>query len=146
MKLNKKKALIARITGIGKGRIAFDPERLGEIKDVLSRQDIRDLMASNVIMIKQIKGRRKKQRRKTRRRAGSIRKKPKLRKRKYIILTRKLRSYIAKLRKENKLAREHYYMLRKEIRAKLFKDKIHLKERINELTQTTQAKKGEKSR
>lgn len=141
MELGKKKNFIARIAGVGKDRVAINPERLSEIKDVLSRQDVRDLLASKAIAIKPVRGRKKKQRRKTRRRAGSIRKKPKERKRKYIILTRKFRAYTAKLRGENKLPREQYYILRKEIRSKLFKDKIHLKERINELAQ---AKKGVK--
>ncbi|MEK6928883.1 MAG: 50S ribosomal protein L19e [Nanoarchaeota archaeon] len=130
MKLEKKKHLAAKTLGVGKNRIVFNVERLAEIKEAITKQDIRDLFLSKAIFIKEKKGRKSKQKRRTRRRAGSIRKKIKRRKREYIILTRKLRSYLAELRKKENIQEKKYFELRKEIKAGFFKDKHHLKERL----------------
>ena len=73
MKLNRKKELVSRTIGVGKGRILFNKERLSEIKEAITKQDIRDLVESKAIMIREITGRRKVERRRTRRRIGSIR-------------------------------------------------------------------------
>ncbi len=134
MELKKKKILAAKTLGVGKNRLAFNLERLAEIKEAITRQDIRDLFASGTIYIKELNGRRKIEKRKTRRRSGSIRKSSKKGKREYILLTRKLRSFIAELRRQDKLSRENYYSLRKEIKASRFKSKAHLKERVSQLT------------
>lgn len=131
MKLTNKKELVARTLGIGKDRIVFNSERLNEIKEAITKQDIRDLLQSKAIAIKQVRGRKTIVKRKNRRRKGSIRKIVRDSKRDYIILTRKLRNYITELRNKGKMSKEMYSQLRKEIKAKSFKDKSHLKERIN---------------
>ena len=43
MNLSKKKALAARTLNVGKARILFNVQRLGEIKEAITKQDIRDL-------------------------------------------------------------------------------------------------------
>jgi len=133
MKLEKKKQLAARTLGVGANKIVFNTQRLAEIKEAITKQDIRDLYNDKAILIKEIKGRKKIVKRKTRRRAGSIRLKIKPGKRAYMILTRKLRAYLAELRKHEKLTNEHYQKLRKEIKASNFKSKSHLKERMTHL-------------
>ena len=133
MKLENKKELASRTLGIGKDRITFNPSRLKEIKEAITKQDIKDLVSSNAILLKEIKGRKKVERRKTRRRAGSIRKKIKHGKRKYIILTRKFRSYLKQLRRKEEISEELYIKLRQEIRASMYKDLSHLKERLKEI-------------
>jgi len=130
MNLKKKKAFAAKVLGVGKDRIIFNNERLEDIKEALTRNDIKDLFNEKAILIKAKKGKKKVVKRKTRRRAGSIRKKVKAKKRAYILKARNLRSYIKQLKKQGKITREQYYKLRQEIRASLFKDKSHLKERI----------------
>ncbi len=130
MKLNKKKELAAKTLGVGKGRIAFNLNRLNEIKEAITKQDIRELYSDGAISIKEIKGTRTKIKRKTRRRAGSIRKIPGNKKRKYMVLTRKLRAYLQELRRPGKITEEQYQKLRKEIRASAFRSKAHLKERL----------------
>jgi len=130
MNLKKKKAFAAKVLGVGKDRIIFNNERLEDIKEALTRNDIKDLFNEKAILIKAKKGKKKVVKRKTRRRAGSIRKKVKAKKRSYILKARNLRSYIKQLKKQGKITREQYYKLRQEIRASLFKDKSHLKERI----------------
>ena len=128
MKLEKKKMLAARTLGVGKDRIIFNVHRVAEIKEAITKQDLRDLFASGAILIKEIKGAKKITKRRTRRKDGSIRKKVKNGKRRYIILTRKFRKHIAELKKREKISLEDYRIARKEIRAGIFKSREHLKE------------------
>lgn len=130
MKLESKKELAARTLNIGKARIAFNIERLAQIKEAITKQDIRDLQKDGAIIIKEIKGRRKNIKRKTRRRIGSVKMKVNKKKREYMNLTRKLRTYTKSLRKTGQVDNETYRKIRKEIRAKSFRSKAHLKERI----------------
>lgn len=90
MNLLKKKKLIARTLGIGAERVALDSSSLEEIKQAITRQDIRELVSQGIIQIKQEKGRRVNLKR-SRRRFGSVRMKLKHSKRAYIIKTRKTR-------------------------------------------------------
>lgn len=133
MNLAKKKILAAKTLGVGKARIVFNNSRLDEIKDAITKQDMRDLFASKAISIKEIKGTRRKPKRKTRRRAGSIKMPVKNSKRHYITITRKLRAYVKELKKQGLLNPEQFALLRKEIRARVFRSKVALKERIQEL-------------
>jgi large subunit ribosomal protein L19e len=130
MKLENKKEFAANVLGVGKGRIIFNKNRLSEIKEAMTRQDIKDLFNDRAIMIREIKGRLKIEKRKTRRRIGSIRHKMRDKKREYIIITRKLRRYLVELLKLEQITKEQYLILRKEIRASSFESKAHLKERM----------------
>ena len=134
MKLEKKKALIARTLNIGKGRIVLNTSRLAEIKEAITKQDIKDLFNDGVISIKEIKGRKKVIRRKTRRRAGSIRKKVKKRKKDYVRITRKLRAYLKALKNKSLITPDKFKLLRKQIRSKDFKSLGSFKERIKEIS------------
>ncbi len=130
MKLENKKTFAANVLGVGKGRIIFNKLRLSEIKEAMTRQDIKDLFTSGAISIAEIKGRRKVKRRINRRRAGS-RRQPAINKKKlYTTTVRKLRAYLSELRKSEKVTEEQFLKLRNEIRASAFKDKAHFKERI----------------
>jgi len=133
MKLENKKDLVARALKVGKNRIVFNTQRLSELKEAITKQDILDLKESGAIHIKPKAGRRTKQKRKTRRRHGSIKKSVKGGKRKYVILTRKLRSYLAYLKKTNQISKADYSILRKEIRASAFKSLANMKERISKV-------------
>lgn len=130
MKLENKKTFAANVLGVGKARIIFNQNRLEEIKEAMTRQDIKDLFADGAISVREIKGRKAIVRRKTRRRAGSRRQIVPGKKRRYITITRKLRAYVEELRKSEKLTEEQFQILRKEIKASAFGDKAHLKERI----------------
>ena len=132
MNLNKKKALAARTLKVGRERIFFNTQRLNDIKEAITKQDMKDLYAEKAILIKEIKGRRKIIRRKTRRKGGTRKKKLNLGKRNYIILTRKLRRYLAQLKKQNTISKEQFTELRKEIRRKEFESLSHLKEKLKE--------------
>ena len=133
MKLEGKKMLTVRALGVAKNRVIFNVERLSEIKEAITKQDIKDLHASGAIMIRNVKGRRKIVKRKTRRRSGSVRKKVNSRKRDYITITRKLRKYVLMLKNRERITKEEFHNIRKEIRAKSFRSLAHMKERLQHL-------------
>jgi large subunit ribosomal protein L19e len=132
MNLLKKKELAARTLNVGKSRIVFNKQRIEDIKEAITKQDIRDLQQDKAILVKQIKGKSKIKKRKTRRGVGTRKKKVNTRKQDYVILTRKLRSYLATLKKQNKIEQLPFIELRKEIRARTIKSLAHMKERIKE--------------
>lgn len=130
MNLSNKKSLVAKTLRVGKGRVVFNIQRLDEIKEAMTKQDVRDLYNSGAIAIAEIKGSRRKEQRTTRRRAGSIKKKVDKSKRTYITLTRKLRRHLKEILLQGKITRSQYWLLRKEIRSRNFRSKAHLKERL----------------
>ena len=130
MNLEKRKELAAKVLGVGKNKVYFNPEHLSEIKEAITKQDIRDMLAEGIIAVKETRGRRKKERRKTRRGPGSIHMTVFDRKTEYMILVRKLRRHVSELRKQGKLTKERYLELRKKIKARAFKNKAHLKDHI----------------
>ncbi len=130
MNLKKKKALAARTFGVGLRRIEFIEPRIEEIKEAITKQDIRDLQKDGAIVIKNIKGR-KKGVKKRNRSVGNVRKKVNKRKEEYVKMTRKLRKYVSEIR--GKLTENERKDIRKKIRNKFFKSKSHLKEYIGGL-------------
>ncbi len=129
MNLSKKRKLAKRTLNIGEDRLVFLESRLAEIKEAITKQDIRDLLSSGAIIIKERKGRRGVQKEKSRS-AGNVRKKIKKRKRGYIILTRKFRNYLKQLKTERKITKEKVKDIRKKIKNRYFKNMAHLKEGI----------------
>ena len=132
-KLDRRKDLASRVLGVGKRRIIFDSSRLSEIKEAITKQDIKDLASEGIISIKEVKGRRTKKKRKTRRGTGKIRKKVKKRKQEYVKTVRKQRYHVSELRKQEKLSKTDVKELRKKIKSRSFKSKAHLKEHIEKM-------------
>lgn len=130
MNLRSKKQLAANALKVGKERIIFVNERIDEIKEAITKQDIRDLFQDKAIMVKPIKGRKTKPNKKKRRSAGNVRKKVNVRKKQYVIMTRKLRRHLAELKKQGKMDPKEVTALRKKIRNRTFKSKAHLKDYI----------------
>ncbi|MBR9701557.1 hypothetical protein GOV13_01405 [Candidatus Pacearchaeota archaeon] len=133
MNLKKKKDLAARTLKVGKGRVMFVDSRLEDIKEALTKQDVRDLKEDGAIVVKEIKGRRKVDKRKNKRGPGKIKKKVKTRKQDYVIMTRKLRRYVAEMKKQGLLSPEEIKDIRNKIRNKIFRSKAHLKQYIEGL-------------
>jgi large subunit ribosomal protein L19e len=132
MNLKKKKAMASRLLKVGKERIVFVRSRTEDIKEAITKQDIRDLVTDKAIIIKGAKGR-KSTKRKTNRSTGNIRKKINKRKQNYVKLTRKLRGYIQELKKQGTLTKEEVEDIRKRIRNSEFRSKANLKEYIGGL-------------
>ncbi|OGJ13062.1 hypothetical protein A3K82_03405 [Candidatus Pacearchaeota archaeon RBG_19FT_COMBO_34_9] len=131
MNLKKKKALAARTFRIGESRIEFVNARLEEIKEAITKQDIRDLHRDGAIIIKKIKGRKGHKKRKKKKNVEKLRKKINKRKKEYVKLTRKLRKYLSEMKE--KLTKKEREDIRKKIKNKFFKNKSHLKDYIGEL-------------
>ena len=128
MDLGKKRSLAARTFGVGESRITFVKPRLDEIKEAITKQDIRDLYKDGAIQIKNIKGRKRIVRKKKKRTTADIRKKVNKRKTNYVLLTRKLRRYLSE--SESKLTDQEKKDIRKKIRNKFFRSKSHMREHI----------------
>ncbi|MEK6840626.1 MAG: 50S ribosomal protein L19e [Nanoarchaeota archaeon] len=129
MNLGKKKKLAMRTLDIGESRIVFLKSRLEEIKDAITKQDIRDLVKSGAIIIKEKKGRRSVEREKSRS-VGNVHQKAREKKREYIILTRKLRRYMKSLLSLGNISKENLAEIRKKIRNRDFKSISGIKEHI----------------
>jgi len=132
MKLENKKALAARSLNVGIKRIAFNNSRLSDIKEAITKQDVRDLKESGAISVKEAKGRRKLKKRKTRRRTGSIKQKVKTKKRDYMTMTRKLRAHLSHLKSRDKISNVAFTELRKQIRARDFRSLANMKDHIKQ--------------
>jgi len=141
MNLGKKKSLAARTFGVGESRIEFVKPRLEEIKEAITKQDIRDLHKDGAIKIKPIKGRRTNTEKKKKRTTGNVRKKVNKRKKEYVAITRKLRKYLYEIK--SKLTKNEQEDIRKKIRNRFFKSKSHLKDYITQKDKlTSTSKKG----
>ena len=133
MNLSKKKSLASKTLKVGKAKIVFLLSRLDEIKEAITKQDIRDLKKEGAIIVKEPKGRKKNIKKNKKRGPGKIKKKVNKRKQEYVIMTRKLRKYTAEMKKQGKLSREEIKEIRNRIRNRKFKSKAHLKEYIGGL-------------
>jgi large subunit ribosomal protein L19e len=130
MNLRKKKELAARTFGIGKNRIVFLKPRLNEIKEAITKQDMKDLQKDGAIIIKPVKGRRKVEKIKRKKGPGKVRNKVNKSKRKYVILTRKLRKHAGGLLRQGRISKEELKQIRIKIRNKEFRNKGHLIENL----------------
>lgn len=133
MKLDKKKNLAAKVLKVGRGRIVFIEPRLEEIKEAITKEDIRSLKKSGAIMIKPIRGKKGKVKRKTRKSLGNVRKWAKNTKREYMIMTRKQRAYVAKVKEKKSIKPEEIKDIRNKIRNRHFKSLSQLKDYIKGL-------------
>jgi len=133
MNLKKKKELAAKTLGVGKNKIVFLKLRISEIKEAITKQDIRDLHNEGAILIKQASGRKKVKKMKRRRSTGNIRKKIRGEKRKYVNLTRKLRKHLREQKTGKRISREQTGEIKKKIKNREFKSKSNLKEYLKSL-------------
>jgi len=133
MNLAKKKSLAQKVLGAGKKRIMFVQSRLDEIKEALTKQDIRDLKKEGAIVIKEKKGRKRNIKRKNKKGPGKIKKTLNTRKKDYVRTTRKLRKYVAEMKRKKMLNSGEVKDIGKKIRNRQFRSQAHLKEYIKEL-------------
>lgn len=134
MKLDKKN-LAARAMGVGVGRIMFNNARLAEIKEAITKQDIRDLVKDGAIYVRDPQGRRVVRARNQRRRAGSIKKTVVNKKKRYMSFVRPARRYVAHALAQGEITREQSHILRKEIKSKRIVIKSALRDRVKEIQQ-----------
>ena len=143
MKLKNKKMLVKSLYNVGNKRIKFDSEKLSEIKEAITKKDIKGLVNKKIIIIKQKKGssrvRARKiliQKRKGRRKGIGSRKgkfsarlKPK---RVWINKIRVQRELLNKLKENNLIEKKNYRELYLRAKGGFFRSRKHLKTYINE--------------
>ena len=138
MKLNTQKALAAKLLDCSKKRVIFDTERLEEIKEAITKADLRGLIKDEAISAKPIKknsrGRarkRQEQRRKGKQKGHATRKgKKTARSPKKLVWMRKIRNQrkFIKLLKDKKIINKEINSdLRSKAKGGFFRSKRHIK-------------------
>ncbi|OYT41766.1 50S ribosomal protein L19e [Candidatus Pacearchaeota archaeon ex4484_26] len=142
MALKTQKRMSAKLLKVGENRVWFDPDSLADIKEAITKEDIRGLIKDGVIKAKKKKGiskgrfrKRLKQKRKGLKKGAGKRKGKRTTKRRGKKVWIKKVRVLRKLLKEHKkvMAKKDYWQLRKEIKSGGIKYKKHLLERIKEI-------------
>ncbi|UZE93647.1 MAG: 50S ribosomal protein L19e [Candidatus Pacearchaeota archaeon] len=132
------KRLAAAVLKVGQNKVWFDPSMISEIREAITKEDIKALIKEKAIKKKPIIGvkrragkKRQKRKRKGRGRgAGRKRKIVKKRKKEYMIKIRNLRSYIHELKLGGKIDSKESRKLRRLAKAGVFKSKKDIKEKV----------------
>lgn len=143
MKLKIQKRLAAQILKCSKDKIRLDPNRLDEIKESITKIDIRNLIGQNIIQRKPTIGvskfrvRKKKiQKRKGRQKGLGSRKGSKnarlMKKEKWIKKIRLQRKFLKHLRDKNVIEKSFYQNIYLKSKGGFFRSKRHLKGYIDE--------------
>ncbi len=124
--LRKKRELISRILGLGLNRVRFEPDKLEDVGDAITREDMRSLIKNGTVWTVKEKGTsraRAEAKRKTRHKRGlaSGSKKGKKtartgKKEVYVAKVRSLRRHLRVLKDRNDISREVYWVMYKIIR------------------------------
>ena len=138
MKLKNQKRIAAQVLKVSVKRVIFDKERLADIKEAITKADIRSLINEKAIKAKPIKGvsrgrarkvilQHRKGRRKGRgsKKGKSTAKAP--RKRDWINRIRIQRNLLSLLKEKKVLTPETYRMLYRKAKGGFFRSKRHLK-------------------
>lgn len=137
MNLKLQKKLASKIAKVGIDRIKLDPQAGEELKEAITKEDIRSLMDEGLIKIKKKKGvskvrarisdaQKKKGRRRGHGRRKGTEKSRTNQKEKWINQIRSQRGLLKKLRKDGKLKEDSYRKLYLKIKGNFFRSKRHL--------------------
>ncbi len=141
--LTTQKRLAAEILGVGVSRIWIDPERIDDVAEAITREDIKRLIHDGVIKVKPIHGNsrarwkvRHEQRKKGRRRGYGRRKGDATarhdRKENWMNRIRKIRRFLRYLRDHNMIDRRTYRRLYRLAKGGVFKSLASLKHYLKE--------------
>lgn len=130
--------MASRALNVGENKVWFDSERISEIKEAITQQDIEDLIKDKAIKRRPHLGQKRragkinlKRKRKGRRRGpGHIRKV--INKGDYINKIRKLRSFLKSLKESKQINNEDYGKIYRLLKAGMFKNKQGITEYLKE--------------
>lgn len=135
MTLRAKRALAAKVMRIGATRVHFDPERLAEIEEAITRENIRTLIRDTAIWAAPVRGvsRGRVQRRRVRRgrRAGSKKGRQGARgsrKDLWVARVRALRRYLRVLRDRGDITSETYRQFYLQVKGGQIRSVRHLRD------------------
>ncbi len=136
--LRKKRELIARVLGVGLNRVRFEPDKLDDIADAITRDDMRSLIRNGTIWTVKVRGisrSRAEKKLKTRRKrgtsAGSKKGKKTARvgkKEVYVKRTKAMRRHLKILKARNEIDGETFWALYKKIKGGNVRSLSHLRE------------------
>ncbi len=143
MKLTTRKRIAAQILKVGVNRVLLSKDRLKDIKEAITKEDIRGLIKEGAIKSKQKKGiskfrskKIKKQKRKGRRKGPGSRKgtrKARISKKKsWMIKVRAQRKLIKLLKNKKLITSKTYNFLYRKIKGNFFRSRNHIKLFLNE--------------
>ena len=137
MNLETQKVLAAKVSGVGKARVILDTTRYADIKEAITKADIRSLIKQGAIKVlprtrpsrhrararhaQMKRGRRKGQ---GTRRGTKFARSP--RKRQWINKIRAIRALLKNLKTKKQLDNKNYYDLYKKSKGGFFRDRGHL--------------------
>jgi large subunit ribosomal protein L19e len=136
MNLKTQKKQAAKVLKASKNRVFFDPERLEDIKEAITKTDIRGLISEGAIKKYQKKGtshvrivKHNSQRRKGLRKGPSTRKGKKTinKKKVWMQKVRTLRAFLRELRESKLIKKETYTDLYLKVKGNYFRSKRHIK-------------------
>ena len=158
MKVKIQKRLASRVLKVGSKRVIFDTEKLSEIKEAITKKDIRNLVGKKTIKAKKEKGVSRVRARKTLiqkrkgRRKGAGSKKGKKgarlpRKKQWMVTVRTQRDLVKDLRDKSLLKKSDYGNLYRKIKGGFFRSRRHIKLYLEEhkLIQNVKEKKTRKN-
>lgn len=144
--IRKKRELVARILGVGANRVRFEPDRLDDVADSITRENIRSLIKAGAIWTVQPKG--TSRARAVEKRAvwkihgkgpGS-KKGPKSarvgKKEVYVTRVRSMRYHLRVLKERNDITREAYWQLYKKVNGGHVRTLAHLRELVRDSKST----------
>lgn len=138
----KKRELVARILGVGANRIRFEPDRLEDVADSITRDNIRSLVNSGAIWTVQPKGTsrgralEKRSVWKTHGKGPGSKKGKKTarvgKKAVYVIRVRSMRYHLKVLKERKDITNEVYWQLYKKVNGGQVRSLAHLRDLIKE--------------
>jgi large subunit ribosomal protein L19e len=140
--LKKKRELIARMLGIGANRVRFEPDKLDDIADSITREDLRSLVRRGTIWTTKVKGT-SRGRAKTKQ---AIRKKSGLgpgskkgkktarmgKKSAYVMKIRSLRHHLKVMKDRNEINRQTYWLTYKKVDGGQVRSVSHLRDIVKQ--------------
>lgn len=138
MNLKSQKRMAAEVMDIGKNRVWIDPDRVNDIEEAITKQDIRNLIESGVIKKRKVKGtskgraRNKSSQKKKGRQKGHGKRKGnkgarKKRKDSWKEKIRAIRKELRTMRDNEDISKSEYRQLYKKAKGGFFRNKKHMK-------------------
>lgn len=140
--IRKKRELVARILGVGANRVRFEPDKLDDVADSITRENIRSLIDNGAIWTVKPKGT-------SRRRAEDKRKAGKMRgkgpgskkglktarvgkKSVYVKRVRSMRYHLKVMKDRNDISRDVYWQIYKKVNGGQVRTLAHLREIVKQ--------------
>jgi large subunit ribosomal protein L19e len=140
--LKKKRELIARMLGIGANRVRFEPDKLDDIADSITREDLRSLVKRGTIWTTKVKGTsrgRAKTKQAVRKKSGlgpgSKKGKKTARmgkKSAYVTKIRSLRHHLKVMKDRNEINRQTYWLTYKKVDGGQVRSVSHLRDIVKQ--------------